>query len=99
MDFNHCHKANYFDTSALVKLVADEHSEERGRDALRKYYSLSLVFPLTTHYSLLTVSPHFSTHFHSRDKAINPRSTPSNLSTSIYLIRIHALRSNKHPVN
>jgi hypothetical protein len=47
------------------------------------YSSPSLGFLLTTHYSLLTASPHFSTHFHSRSKPINPHSTPSNLSTSV----------------
>jgi predicted nucleic acid-binding protein len=31
-------KAHYLDASALVKLVADDPSEEPGREALRKYY-------------------------------------------------------------
>lgn len=31
-------KASYFDTSALVKLVMDDPSEEPGREAVRKYY-------------------------------------------------------------
>ena len=34
----HWCKAHYLDTSALVRLVADDPSEEPGRDALRKYY-------------------------------------------------------------
>ena len=38
MDFNYWCRASYFDASALVKLVADDPSEEQGRDTLRKYY-------------------------------------------------------------
>ncbi|GAC1666982.1 MAG: hypothetical protein NVS9B4_22780 [Candidatus Acidiferrum sp.] len=38
MDFVYWCKAKYFDASALVKLVADDPSEEQGREALRKYY-------------------------------------------------------------
>jgi predicted nucleic acid-binding protein len=31
-------KAHYLDASALVKLVADDQDDEKGRDALRDYY-------------------------------------------------------------
>lgn len=37
----------------------------------------------------------FSTHFHSPDKPITPLPTPSNLSTSLHLIRIRPSRSNE----
>ncbi len=61
--------------------------------------SPSLPFLLTTHYSHLTSCLHFSTHFHSRNKPITPRPTPSILSTSASPIRIRPPRSNEHPVN
>lgn len=32
-------RTHYFDASALVKLVADDPDEERGRDVVRGYYS------------------------------------------------------------
>jgi predicted nucleic acid-binding protein len=35
--YKYC-KANYFDASALVKLIAEDPDEARGRDALREYY-------------------------------------------------------------
>jgi predicted nucleic acid-binding protein len=37
-DFNCRCKASYFDTSALVKLVSDDQSEEPSREAVRKYH-------------------------------------------------------------
>jgi hypothetical protein len=55
-----------------------------------RFYSL-----LSAHCSLLTVSPHFSTHFHSRNKPITPLPTPSNLTTSLDPIRIRPSRSNE----
>jgi hypothetical protein len=54
---------------------------------------------LSTHDDLLTAYYFLSTLFHSRINPITHYLTPSNLSTSIYLIRIRARRSNKHPVN
>jgi predicted nucleic acid-binding protein len=49
-DFNYWCKASYFDTSALVKLVSDDQSEEQGREAVRKYYWSHIASLYTTPY-------------------------------------------------
>jgi predicted nucleic acid-binding protein len=49
-DFNYWCKASYFDTSALVKLVVDDPSEEQGREAVRKYYWSHIASVYTTPY-------------------------------------------------
>ena len=45
-------KANYFDASALVKLIADDPDEAPGRDALRKYYWSNTASVYATAYSV-----------------------------------------------
>lgn len=63
MDPNYWCKAHYLDASALVKLVADDPSEEPGRDVLRKYYWGHIASMYATSYCITEAFSAFKTKF------------------------------------
>ncbi len=63
MDPTYWCKAHYLDASALVKLVADDRSEEPGRDVLRNYYWQHIASVYATSYCITEAFSAFKRKF------------------------------------